>query len=553
MAPPDNSKKSSKKSYKKRGNSGYVPEASATSGAEPEVINIVTELNPHDVLFGRTADTVNYQGNMRYREMVRRRKADYMGTGRHRVKDEIARQIIAIIETSGGRFLRRAEEASDETSTEEKEERATHWIVVSEAEALQKVKQALREQATLSDATARPDGAAAAVDNMPIQPPPVGSSDANGVTRSSNAISSSNPNVAPSAMLPTSLPLNALGVTNVGSSTAVTFQDPLSMLGQVNRQEIELWRQQQESEANRRFLLQLQVRQQTEQQLRVIQQQEIQRQLQQQQLDQQLLALRSAAVAFPGNSLPPYSLAANNPSLLTTTPVVDPNWLLRASVLSVARERQDQQQQQLSASLWNGSLVGAQLGSMPLASNAEQLRLALLLQQQQMGGMNAMDNSTASLASLSPSGNQLSSSVAQSAPSQISAATTINSSPSAFLEQMRLPNEAAPNASNSFSLLHDNSFATPTRTKQREAINLQSNDAGLPPAGQNTEDSSESRSETTMPATTRDGDSKPRARDPENSSGSSSSSSTTSSKTTPSASDPLPSKRSRRKRQRRPS
>jgi hypothetical protein len=553
MAPPDNSKKGSKKSSKKRGNSGYVPEASATSGAEPEVINIVTELNPHDVLFGRTADTVNYQGNMRYREMVRMRKVDYMGTGRHRVKDEIARQVIAIIETSGGRFLRRAKEASDEISTEEKEERATHWIVVSEAEALQKVKQALREQATLSDSTARPDGAAAAVDNMPIQPPPVGSSDANGATRSSNAIASSNPNVAPSAMLPPSLPLSALGAANVGASTAVTFQDPLSMLGQVNHQEIEPRRQQQESEANRQFLLQLQVRQQTEQRLCFIQQQEIQRQLQQQQLDQQVLALRSAAVAFPGNSLPTYSLAANNPSLLTTTPVVDPNWLLHASVLSAAHQRQDQQQQQLSASLWNGSLVGAQLGSIPLALNAEQLRLALLLQQQQLGGMNAMDNSTASLASLSPSGNQVSSSVAQSAPPQISAATTINSSPSAFLEQMRLPNEAAPNASNSFSLFHDNSFATPTRTKQREAINLQSNDAGLPPAGQNTEDSPESRSETTMPATTRDGDSKPRARDPENSSASSSSSSTFSSRTTPSASDPMPSKRSRRKRQRRPS
>jgi hypothetical protein len=142
-------------------------------------MTIVTELHPHDVLLGRTAAIVNYTGNQRYRQLVRLRKADYMSTGRHRQKDEIARQVMAAIHLDGGRFLRLIESSpsTDDPSTTE-----MTWRIVSEDTALQKVKQALREElsskeyAALQSPPAADDEIVATVDAPNHEPNLVGSS-----------------------------------------------------------------------------------------------------------------------------------------------------------------------------------------------------------------------------------------------------------------------------------------------------------------------------------------------------------------------------------------
>lgn len=102
----------------------------------------VSILNSHDVLFGRTSYTISYQGNVLFREMVNSRKADYMATGRHQAKKEIAMSIFDSIRNNGGRFLRPLEE---EATGRAKGDGVLAWKVADENTAMQKIKQALRE------------------------------------------------------------------------------------------------------------------------------------------------------------------------------------------------------------------------------------------------------------------------------------------------------------------------------------------------------------------------------------------------------------------------
>jgi hypothetical protein len=51
---------------------------------------------------------------VKFRELVRQRKADYLATRRHAHKDTIAREVIEEIETNRkGRFLKRASTTGD--------------------------------------------------------------------------------------------------------------------------------------------------------------------------------------------------------------------------------------------------------------------------------------------------------------------------------------------------------------------------------------------------------------------------------------------------------
>jgi hypothetical protein len=44
-------------------------------------------------------------GNVAFRKLVRDRKAEYLGTGLHNVKDAIAREIVEAVASRNGRFL----------------------------------------------------------------------------------------------------------------------------------------------------------------------------------------------------------------------------------------------------------------------------------------------------------------------------------------------------------------------------------------------------------------------------------------------------------------
>lgn len=55
-----------------------------------------------------------YEGNIRFRELIRQRKDDYSATTNRRVKDTIAREIVEVVMSNEGRFLKKYEEIENE-------------------------------------------------------------------------------------------------------------------------------------------------------------------------------------------------------------------------------------------------------------------------------------------------------------------------------------------------------------------------------------------------------------------------------------------------------
>lgn len=85
----------------------------------------------NDVLFGRGGATNNHSGNKKFRTVVAEHQPEYLGA-RKRDKAAIARRIVRIVRSRGGRFLRRDEG----TGT---------WTEVGDKKATEKTSQALRE------------------------------------------------------------------------------------------------------------------------------------------------------------------------------------------------------------------------------------------------------------------------------------------------------------------------------------------------------------------------------------------------------------------------
>mmetsp|Transcript_13881 Transcript_13881/g.33357 ORF Transcript_13881/g.33357 Transcript_13881/m.33357 type:complete len:293 (-) Transcript_13881:310-1188(-) len=93
---------------------------------------------PDDVLMGRGARATENEGNVRFRQVVRSRLREYLTAPRRQEKDQIAREILAIVKSRNGRFLRKVESMDDS--------QASDYAVVQDDVALLKVKQALRDQ-----------------------------------------------------------------------------------------------------------------------------------------------------------------------------------------------------------------------------------------------------------------------------------------------------------------------------------------------------------------------------------------------------------------------
>lgn len=91
---------------------------------------------PNDVLLGRGSALMFHPGNLRYRQLVRDRKAAYCSFDDQTHKQDIASSILDIIREDGGRFLERRENSSQEET----------WCVVNDRRALEKTKQSLREK-----------------------------------------------------------------------------------------------------------------------------------------------------------------------------------------------------------------------------------------------------------------------------------------------------------------------------------------------------------------------------------------------------------------------
>jgi hypothetical protein len=108
--------------------------------------DIITKLHTADVLLGRGSPTINYAGNVAFRLLIKQRKAEYGASGQHKTKDRVAREIFALIQDKGGRFLRRIDTVELEqlgplSSTNQKV-----WVTVYDDVALEKIKQALRDK-----------------------------------------------------------------------------------------------------------------------------------------------------------------------------------------------------------------------------------------------------------------------------------------------------------------------------------------------------------------------------------------------------------------------
>jgi hypothetical protein len=108
-----------------------------------------TDVTINDVLLGRGASADRFEGNIKFRSLVRQHKDAYRAATHHHDKAATAQQIVNAVTAYQGRFLRKLEPFSVEQRAGEAPLRSTHeapvWEVVNNAVALEKVKQALRD------------------------------------------------------------------------------------------------------------------------------------------------------------------------------------------------------------------------------------------------------------------------------------------------------------------------------------------------------------------------------------------------------------------------
>eukprot|EP00567_Pseudictyota_dubia_P017088 CAMPEP_0197436018 /NCGR_PEP_ID=MMETSP1175-20131217/3499_1 /TAXON_ID=1003142 /ORGANISM="Triceratium dubium, Strain CCMP147" /LENGTH=185 /DNA_ID=CAMNT_0042965191 /DNA_START=105 /DNA_END=662 /DNA_ORIENTATION=- len=93
---------------------------------------IIAHPEKNDVLCGRGGATNNHIGNRRYREIVSDHQTEYLHA-KKRDKQSIARRIVGIVRSRGGRFLKKTDDGTG------------RWFDVGEKKAREKTSQALRE------------------------------------------------------------------------------------------------------------------------------------------------------------------------------------------------------------------------------------------------------------------------------------------------------------------------------------------------------------------------------------------------------------------------
>lgn len=95
------------------------------------------------MLLGRGAPIIKFVGNVRFRKLVQEKSTEYMETHRREHKDAVAREIVGIIESRQGRFLRPMPKSEAVASGVPEGVKA--WVPADEAGVLQKIKQAIRD------------------------------------------------------------------------------------------------------------------------------------------------------------------------------------------------------------------------------------------------------------------------------------------------------------------------------------------------------------------------------------------------------------------------
>jgi hypothetical protein len=105
---------------------------------------ITKSVGMNDVLLGRGAPIINHEGNVRFRKLVNERKSRYLNSIRHQDKNDVAQEIVNLIDSRGGRFLLKVERSHDKVKLGICTDDAG-WITADDYIIFQKVKQALRE------------------------------------------------------------------------------------------------------------------------------------------------------------------------------------------------------------------------------------------------------------------------------------------------------------------------------------------------------------------------------------------------------------------------
>ena len=97
----------------------------------------IWEVHPHDILCGRGAPTHFHEGNQRFRDLVKEYQTIYLCSKRSD-KPQIATELMSVVQSRGGRFLRRVKTSGTGRFA---------WEEIGELRAYEKVCQALREGA----------------------------------------------------------------------------------------------------------------------------------------------------------------------------------------------------------------------------------------------------------------------------------------------------------------------------------------------------------------------------------------------------------------------
>ena len=107
--------------------------------------HFVIDVSEVDILLGRGAPIIKHPGNVRFRELVRSRKAEYRRTSQNTGKDLIARELMQEIASRNGRFLRQID-TIEEALALGVPEGVKAWRIADDEVVLQKVKQTLRDR-----------------------------------------------------------------------------------------------------------------------------------------------------------------------------------------------------------------------------------------------------------------------------------------------------------------------------------------------------------------------------------------------------------------------
>lgn len=124
--------------------SSILPEAATTAESSLKR-TFVTETLPNDVLLGRGSHLVKYEGNIEFRRLIQERKGEYVLAVRHSHKDQIARDVISIVTSRNGRFLRKVDNPIEMKKFHIPTNMLSAWVLVETEVIVEKIKQAFRD------------------------------------------------------------------------------------------------------------------------------------------------------------------------------------------------------------------------------------------------------------------------------------------------------------------------------------------------------------------------------------------------------------------------